>query len=198
MLARLPLVGPTAARFGGEFLRRSLVGSHREWSIAALVALATIFVFSAPCAAREQVYGFQPADREALQVWADILRRDQGLARDARRHRFRPHRDLAVLRVDMDADGRTEMVLYANLMPFCGSAGCMTRILTRRGNDWTIACETYVEDGNGLIIDDARTAGWRNFRGTYRVSWVANVAKPVGVACIEGETVDRAEQGRAR
>ena len=159
-------------------------------------AFAAALIFAEPLAATERIYGFRPADREALHAWAQILRRDPALARDARRHGFRPSRDLAVLRVDLNADGRTEMVLYANLMPFCGSAGCMTRILTRRAGDWALVCETYVDDGLGFIIDDSRTAGWSNFRGTYRVNWVEDPARPAGVGCVEGETIDRAAQGR--
>lgn len=179
-----------------RLMRASRTAIQRRLLLAAFSAAAC--AVSVPCLALEQVHGFRPPDREALQVWADILRRDQDLARDARRHHFRPLRDLAVLRVDLNADGRSEMVLYANLMPFCGSAGCIIRILTRRGGNWAVACETSVEDGRGLVVDNAQTAGWRNFRATYRVTWTEDPARPARVACIEGETVERAEQGRSR
>jgi hypothetical protein len=162
-----------------------------------LVSSAT-WAFAVPAVAREQLHTFRPPDREALQAWAAILRDDTDLAREARRHRFRPRRDLAMLRVDLDADGRPEMVLYANLMPYCGSAGCLTRILTRQRSGWSVACETAVEDGRGLVIDSARTAGWRNFRATYRVTWTEDPTRPALVACLEGATVARAAQGRVR
>ncbi|WP_131549698.1 hypothetical protein [Roseococcus sp. SYP-B2431] len=172
----------------------SIVGPWRLF----LAGVAVAFALTPPAAAREQLYTFRPADREALHAWAGLLRRHPDLARDARRHGFKPARDVAVLRVDLDGDGRNELVLYANLMPYCGSAGCMTRILGRRRAEWITACETYVEDGRGLVLDSSRTAGWRNFRGTYRVTWVADPARAAGVGCVEGETVDRVEQGRVR
>jgi hypothetical protein len=81
-------------------------------------------------------------------------------------------------------------------MPFCGSAGCMVRILTQESGRWVLACETYAEDGVGLVVDSARSGGWQKLRGTYRVTWRGNASRPAGVTCREGETVERSEQGR--
>lgn len=78
----------------------------------------------------------------------------------------------------------------------CGSTGYVMRILAQRRGRWVIACETYADDGVGPVLDDAQSAGWRNLRGTYRLTWRADAARPAGVACVEGEAVPRPEQGR--
>ncbi|WP_338665978.1 hypothetical protein VQH23_12525 [Pararoseomonas sp. SCSIO 73927] len=146
--------------------------------------------------ATEQLHQFRPADAEALRAWDGLLQQDSSLRQDARRHRFRPRLDLSMLRVDLDGDRQPELVLYADLLPYCGSAGCVARILTRREGRWVLACETHVEGDNGFIVDSARSSSWRNLRGTYRMTWRANGNSPAGVACVEGETVPRSEQAK--
>jgi hypothetical protein len=165
---------------------------RRGWA-AALIGIVGI---AASTQAAERLHLFSKPDREALRAWDGLLQSDPALAADARRHRFRPGRDLTVLRVDLSGDGRPELALYANLMPFCGSAGCMVRILTQGSGGWVLACETYAEVGVGLVIDSTRSEGWRNLRGTYRVTWHRDPSRPAGVTCSEGETVERSEQGR--
>ncbi len=171
------------------------MAANRRWGAAAAIALLALGPAPGAGAAEER-HRFRPADAEAIRAWEGLLRGDDGLRRDARRHRFVPRRDLTALRVELDGDRPPELVLYADLLPYCGSAGCVARILTRRAGRWVTACETHVEGDAGLIVDTARSAGWRALRGTWRIAWRADPARPAGVACTEGEAVPRSEQDR--
>lgn len=175
-------------------------GARRAW-LAGLVlaaALAALGPLAPPLRAAETLHRFAPADPAALRAWGALLRQDAALARDARRQGFRPARDLAMLRTDLNDDGRPELLLLANLRAYCGSAGCLLRILSpdRRGSGWLTVCETALDDGVPLVVEDRGRAGWRTLRGTYRVSWRADARRPLGIACVEGAAIDRAAQGR--
>ncbi|WP_421989953.1 hypothetical protein [Roseococcus sp.] len=168
---------------------------QRRWPYLGIATFILVAIASGALAA-EQRHRFRPADGAALRAWDDLLQRDTHIRQDARRHRFRARRDLSALRVDLGGDHQPELILYADLISYCGSAGCVARILTRREGRWVLACETHLEGGNGLIVDTVRTAGWRNLRGTYRMTWREDAISPAGVACMEGETVPRSQQAR--
>jgi hypothetical protein len=159
------------------------------------MALLTLSLASKVHAAEDR-HRFRRADAEALRAWAVLVKQDDILRQNARRHRFMPQRDLTALQIDLDGDRQPELVLYADLLPYCGSAGCVSYILTRRNGNWVSACETHVEGDAGFIVDTIRTAGWRNLRGTWRITWRQDLTRPAGIACVEGETVPRSEQDR--
>lgn len=163
-------------------------------TVLALAVAIAMLPQAAPAA--DRIYHFKASDAAARAAWDGLLKQDADLAKDARRKRFDARRDLRALRVDLDGDGRAELLLYADLMTYCGSAGCMVRILTQRAGRWAVTCETYIDDGIGLVVEEARPAGWSNLRGTYRVTWRENRSAAAGVSCLEGETIPRAQQGR--
>ncbi|WP_159999554.1 hypothetical protein [Roseomonas sp. 18066] len=165
-------------------------------ALLAPALLVAALLPAAPLRAEARLLAFVPADRAARQAWDGLLRQDAALARDARRQRFVPARDLAMLRADLNGDGRPELFLYANLLAYCGSAGCMVRILSPRAGGWALVCETYAEDGVPMVAGAPGATGWRGLRGTYDVTWRADPRRPLGIACVEGETIPRAEQGR--
>ncbi|GGG33944.1 hypothetical protein GCM10010964_22340 [Caldovatus sediminis] len=117
-------------------------------------------------------------------AWRALQAENPDLAADARAARFRPARGLRQIAVDLDGDGRAEVLLRLDLPGWCGTAGCAVFVLTRGADGaWREVCMTnaYAEDGIRLHPRDA--SGWRGFDATARVTFER--APDGGVTCKE-------------
>lgn len=69
-------------------------------------------------------------------------------------------RDYVLERVDLDGDGQNELIVQAQSRAFCGSGGCFTLVLTKRGGQLVPLLRQNLAHG-GLAITREKSNGYR-------------------------------------
>ncbi len=171
------------ALYGGAPYVRSARAAAGLGALGALMLLAS----SAPLVAQSQTLKWAKADATGRAAWRVVVEEMPELAADAKKFRFDAGRDLRQAIFDLDGDGHPEIFLSGTIDTFCGSAGCMTFVLTRGlSAKWRIVCETYSHFGSrhgDIRIGTAGKSGWRSFSATSRVTWTK--AEDGTVSCEE-------------
>jgi hypothetical protein len=173
----------TAWRYGhGSDANRSAPAcgpaQHFGWRRIALICaqfvLASV-VFTGSAHAQGTALKWGKADASGLAAWRLVAEEMPDLAAEAKKIRFNPARDLRQASFDLDGDGRSEVFVSATIDSFCGSAGCMTFVLTRRADGkWKVVCQTYAHygvSGGDIRIGLADVSGWKAFSATSQVTW---------------------------
>lgn len=79
-------------------------------------------------------------------------------------------------RVDLDGDGRAEVLAYVHGTSSCGSAGCLLLVFRRTGGGYQLVSRIEGAE-NPVIVGEGRTGGWRD------------LIAPVRWGEVEGRTV---------
>lgn len=138
-------------------------------ALAALVLLAAV-----PAWAETRVASlrWRGADGAGEAAWRALQAAMPDLAADARAARFRPAHGMRQITVDLDGDGRPEMLLYLDIAGWCGSAGCTTHVLTRgAGSAWRPVCMTSARPEDGIRLRPRDGSGWHGIDSTARITF---------------------------
>jgi hypothetical protein len=132
-------------------------------------------VFTGSAYAQATALKWGKADASGIAAWRGVAEEMPDLAAEAKKIRFNSARYLRQASFDLDGDGRSEVFVSATIDSFCGSAGCMTFVLTRRADDkWKVVCQTYAHygvSGGDIRIGLADGSGWKAFSATSQVTW---------------------------
>jgi hypothetical protein len=133
--------------------------------------LALALALAAPLSAQTAVPAETRADaRVAAALWAEITRNGppEGLEGESR---------YFYNRVDLNGDGRPEVVAHVVSPYVCGSGGCATYVLRETGGRYVVASSMTL-GRTPVVVSPRRTNGWRDLivpvsgggvRGGFRV-----------------------------
>jgi hypothetical protein len=132
---------------------------------------ALLCLLAAPAlAAGEPALRWRAPDAAGDSAWRALLAANPDLAAEVRAARFAPAQGLRQISVDLNGDGRPEVLLHMSLRGWCGSAGCSVFVMTRAPDGtWREVCTTNAERDHPIRLHAAGDAGWRGFDATARV-----------------------------
>lgn len=70
-------------------------------------------------------------------------------------------------RVDLDGDGRAEVLAYVHGTASCGSAGCLLLVFRRAGGGYELVSRIGGAE-NPVVVGERRTNGWRDLMAPVR------------------------------
>lgn len=165
---------------------------------ALLCALAVLAAFTASAQLRENDARWVAAPADVLSAWEALVAAPEPtigatirdsmrlLSRDVLGYAPFSFTDIRWHRVDLNRDGRPEIIFVLEHPTFCGMAVCSLVVMGRVGpqDQWLVLCESEAGAGNAaLTVLSAITNGWHWFRSEITTAWRASRVAPAGVEC---------------